>query len=245
MKKVVLFGATSAIAHEAARCFARRGAELLLVARNGEKLSVLQKDLETLGAAKVQTHVCDLVDIKDHESLLKTCGELLPEYDAILLAYGTLGDQGESEKDFSVAEQEFRTNFLSAASLVSRVANMFEARGSGQIAVITSVAGDRGRKSNYIYGTAKGALSIFLQGLRNRLSSTGVHVLTIKPGFVDTPMTAHIEKGPLFASAQAVGEGIYRAMERKKDVVYLPWFWRFIMLIIKAIPEPLFKRMSI
>jgi short-subunit dehydrogenase len=130
-------------------------------------------------------------------------------------------------------------------SLLTISANYFEQRRRGCIAVISSVAGDRGRKSNYVYGTAKAALTTFLQGLRNRLSSSGVTVVTVKPGFVATPMTAHMKSGLLTASPQAVGQGIYEAMMKKKDVVYLPWFWQPIMFIVKSIPESVFKRLSL
>ena len=130
-------------------------------------------------------------------------------------------------------------------SFLTPVANYFEKLQKGTIAVGSSVAGDRGRQSNYLYGTAKGAKTIFLQGLRNRLTKSGVQVLTIKPGFVDTPMTAHIEKGPLFVDPEVIAQGIMKAIKNKRDVVYLPFFWRWIMLIIKLIPEKIFKRLSL
>ena len=145
----------------------------------------------------------------------------------------------------SAAEAILRTNFLSAVSLITWLANYFEASKQGTLAVISSVAGDRGRKSNYVYGASKGALNIFLDGVRNRIDRAGVNVLTIRPGFVDTPMTAHIPKGPLFASPAQVAEGILAAVERRKDVVYLPGFWRPIMFLIRNIPERVFKKMNL
>jgi short-subunit dehydrogenase len=130
-------------------------------------------------------------------------------------------------------------------ALATVLANRFEAQRSGSIAVISSVAGDRGRQSNYVYGAAKGAVTLLLQGLRNRLSKSGVQVLTIKPGFVDTPMTAEFKKGALWAKPDDIAHGIVSAIDRRRDVVYLPGFWRLIMLIIRHIPEPIFKRMSL
>ena len=151
------------------------------------------------------------------------------------IAHGTLGDQQKSAEDYTVAERELRTNLLSVISLLTPIANYFEEQKSGVIAVISSVAGDRGRQSNYVYGTAKGGLNIFLQGLRNRLNPAGVCVLTIKPGFVDTPMTEGIKKNPLFASPETIAKGIYTAIAAKRDIVYLPWFWFWIALAIAAV----------
>jgi short-subunit dehydrogenase len=156
-----------------------------------------------------------------------------------------LGDQKACEQDFSLAEKEIRTNFLSCVSLLTLISNEMEKEKAGTIAVISSVAGDRGRQSNYIYGSAKGALNLFLQGLRNRMYPLGVRVLTIKPGFVDTPMTAAFKKNILFAKPDQIARGIVKAIDRKKDVVYLPFFWWGIMAIIKAIPEWIFKRLKL
>ena len=138
-----------------------------------------------------------------------------------------------------------QTNALSVISLLTLLANHFEQQRHGCIAVISSVAGDRGRQSNYVYGTAKGALSIFLQGLRNRLHKSGVQVLTVKPGFVDTPMTASLPKGPLWATPEKVAEDIDKAIENKRNVLYTPSFWFLIMAIIKSVPESIFKRLSL
>jgi decaprenylphospho-beta-D-erythro-pentofuranosid-2-ulose 2-reductase len=245
MSKIVICGATSAIAMETAKIYAARGSEFFLIARNGSKLATIADDLRVRGANKVETAIADLTDFSCHQKLIDQAASALPDFDIFLIAHGTLGDQSECERDFSLAEKELNSNFLSKASLLTIVANRFESAKKGTIAVITSVAGDRGRKSNYIYGTAKGATNIFLQGLRNRLYSSGVNVITIKPGFVDTPMTASIKKSPLFAQPQAIAQGIVRAIDRRKDVVYLPWFWLFIMLIIRHIPERIFKRLSL
>ncbi len=245
MKKIVILGATSAIAQSVARNFAADGASLLLVGRDEQRLTAVAGDIVARGASEVQTYVCDLADHGNHEALFQAVPQKLPCFDTILIAYGTLGDQEKSQASFDVFKKEFDTNFLSVVSILEHFARVFEESGAGTLAVISSVAGDRGRKSNYAYGTAKGALSLYLQGLRNRLFSSGVDVITIKPGFVDTPMTAHIEKGPLFASSESVGRNIYQAMKKKRNVAYVPWFWRYIMTIIKLIPECIFKRLSI
>jgi len=161
------------------------------------------------------------------------------------VAYGTLSNQTTCTKNVAETIKEFTVNCTSVISLLTLLANHFEQQRKGSLAVITSVAGDRGRQSNYVYGAAKGAVSIFLQGLRNRLNPFGVTVLTLKLGFVDTPMTAHIPKNPLFANPQAVGKRIYKAVKTQEDVVYIPSFWRPIMAMITHIPERIFKRLEL
>ena len=245
MKNILIIGATSAIAQETARCYAAHGANLYLIGRNEQKLSDMQADLKGRGASEVTTAQADLLDTALHNRLIDKAWEKLRQIDGVLIAHGTLGDQTEAEADYATAEKEFQSNMLSAISLLTPIANKMEIQRCGVIATITSVAGDRGRQSNYIYGAAKAGLNTYLQGLRNRLSPHGVTVLTIKPGFVDTPMTADLDKGPLFASAQKVGSGIHKAMKKKKDVVYLPGFWWGIMCIIKCIPESIFKKLKL
>ncbi len=243
--KILIIGATSAIAHETAKCFARDGAELFLVARSGEKLEAVQNDLKVRGAKRAESYLLDISELDRHQQMIESAIETLDGLDMALIAHGTLGDQRLSQENVTKALEEFTTNCTSVISLLTLLANYFEPRKRGCIAVISSVAGDRGRQSNYVYGAAKGAVTLFLQGLRSRLAKSGVAVVTIKPGFVDTPMTASIRKGPLFASPRKVGEGIYHAMLKGKEVVYLPWFWRPIMFIVKSIPEPVFKKLSI
>ena len=245
MKNILILGATSAIAEETARIFANRGDTLCLVARDESKLESIQRDLEVRGARQVSTLCFDLNDTHRHQQLLTDAISALGKIDIVLLAYGTLGDQEKCEQDFTVTMQELQTNCLSVLSLLTLLANELEKQKSGCIAAISSPAGDRGRQSNYVYGSAKGALSVFLQGMRNRLFKAGVQVITIKPGFVDTPMTRHFKKGLLWVSPSVIALGIVRAIDRKKDIVYLPFFWRYIMLIIKLIPERLFKRLSL
>jgi len=243
--RVLIIGATSAIAHETAKHFAKDGAHLFLVARSAEKLAAVADDLKVWGAKSIETSVQDLSDLESHESMLEQAISTLAGLDVLLIAHGTLGDQKKCQLSVAETMRELNTNALSVISLLTIAANYFEQQSRGTIAVISSVAGDRGRKSNYVYGTAKAAVTTFLQGLRNRLSSSGVTVLTIKPGFVSTPMTAGLKQGPLFASSATVGKGIYTAIQKRKDVVYLPAFWRLIMLIVKTIPEPIFKKLSV
>jgi decaprenylphospho-beta-D-erythro-pentofuranosid-2-ulose 2-reductase len=248
MARIAIFGATSAIATACARRWLSEGNSLFLVGRNPDKLRVLVDDLSVRkGPTQLLAQVCvDLNDLERHEGLLTEAQRALGGLDVLLVAHGSLPDQKACERSVHVTLDELHTNALSVISLVTLAANLFQTAGHGTIAVISSVAGDRGRQSNYIYGTAKGMVSLFLEGLRNRLSRSGVRVVTIKPGFVDTPMTAHLEKkGPLWAQPQAIARGIARAVNGQRDVVYLPGIWRWIMLIIRHIPEPIFKRMSL
>jgi len=245
MRKILVCGATSAIARETARLFARDGDRLFLVGRNAEKLHAIARDLEVRGARQSVCFVADLNDFDRHETIIRNAMESLDGLDTVLVAHGTLSDQEACEKEYRIAEQELRTNFLSVVSLITPIANIFEKQGYGTIAVISSVAGERGRQSNYVYGTAKGAVSLFLQGLRNRLHTKGVHVLTVKPGFVDTPMTEHLPKNILFVQPEDIAKGIYMAITKKKDTVYLPGYWRLIMALIKKIPEANFKRLRL
>jgi len=246
VKRVLIFGATSAIARAAARLFAERGDRLYLVARDPAKLEVTANDLRVRGAPEVASAVADLNDFEGHPALVQGAWQALGgQVDVVLVAHGTLSDQSLCEKDFSAARRELETNFLSVVSLLTDVANRMEAQRSGTIAVISSVAGDRGRRSNYLYGTAKGATTIFLQGLRARLFHAGVAVVTIKPGFVDSPMTADLKKNPLYSSPERVARDIVGGIDKGRDVVYTPAFWRIVMGLIGVVPERLFKRLKL
>lgn len=245
MSNILILGATSAIAQSFSRRYAGNGHRLYLIARNQPRLESIADDLRVRGADEVITAAMDLSDITCHTACLQSVSSKLGKIDIVLIAYGSLGDQHECEKDAGKTLDEFNTNCLSVISLLTLLANSMEQQASGCIAVISSVAGDRGRQSNYIYGAAKGALTVFLQGLRNRLARNNVQVLTIKPGFVDTPMTRDFDKGLLWVSPDVIARGIDRAVKNRKDIVYLPFFWRYIMLIIKLIPERIFKRLSL
>lgn len=242
---ILALGATSAIAEATLRLFAERGARFYLVGRSQEKLDAVAADLHTRGAAGVATCVMDLDNTSAHPAMLAAAAQSLGMIEMALLAHGILGDQAEAQASYGAAEAILHTNLLSAVSLITWLANYFETMGKGTLAVISSVAGDRGRRSNYVYGASKGALSIFLDGVRSRLDRRGVHVLTIKPGFVATPMTAHVEQGPLFAQPSQVAKGIVKAVENRRDVVYLPAFWAVIMLIVRLVPRPLFKKLNV
>lgn len=241
--RVLVLGATSSIAIATMR-LAALNTHFMLVARNPDRLTAVAQDLLTRGALAVETWVMDLDDTSAHPQMLATAAERLGRIDLALIAHGVLGDQQAAEADFEIAEGILHTNFISTVSLLTWLGNYFQAQRGGTLAVISSVAGDRGRKSNYVYGASKGALNIFLEGLRNRIDRDGVQVLTIKPGFVATPMTAHVPHNALFASPGQVAHGILRAIERRRDVVYVPWFWAGIMLLVRAIPGVRFKKMN-
>ena len=245
MRKVLIVGATSAIAEATARRLAERGERLFLIARNGARLAAIAADLRTRGAVAVGEAVADLNDMARHAELIGQARAAMGGLDTILIAHGNLSDQKACERSVEATMRDLQTNFLSAVSLLTHIANDFEAQGHGCIAVISSVAGDRGRMSNYVYGTAKGALTIFMQGLRQRLHRAGVQVLTIKPGFVDTPMTRDFKKGLLWVGPDRIARGIVGAIDGNKSVVYLPGFWRGIMAGIGAIPERVFCRLSL
>lgn len=246
--KILVYGATSAIAQALMKIWATNGScQFILVGRSASKLQAVCDDLKTRGAQKAIPLVSDMEDTDPscHDRSFNEARKELGDVDILLVAHGTLSNQTACAHDFSIAEKEFRVNFLSYVAILGAAANAMEARGKGKIIAISSVAGDRGRQSNYYYGAAKAGLSTFLQGLRNRLSPFGIQVLTVKPGFIDTPMTAHLPKGPLFVSPEVAANCIARACDRRCNVVYVPGFWRLIMLIICHIPERIFMKMKL
>jgi NAD(P)-dependent dehydrogenase (short-subunit alcohol dehydrogenase family) len=241
MRRILVLGATSAIAQAFARRAAEQGDRLCLVGRDPAKLDAVLADLKVRGAEDATSVAADLADSSGHEALLAQADLELGGFDTVLVAHAVLTDQALAQRDPSVLRRDLDANFTSAASLLTHAANLLEGRRRGTLAVISSVAGDRGRRSNYAYGAAKAALSTFTDGLRHRLVASGVNVLTIKPGLVDTPMTAHLPKGPLYASAEFVGRAIHRSLDRS-GVLYLPSFWRLVMLVVRHLPEPIFLR---
>ncbi len=246
MKTVLIIGASSKIASETAKIFAEKNYKIILSGRDLQKLDSVKKDiLAYYPQSFIENHIIDILNYNSHKEFLNQIISQYGEIDIVLIAYGTLANQKLIENDFEKIKKEFEINLLSIISLTTIFAEYFEKMKKGTIAVISSVAGNRGRQSNFIYGTSKGAVSIYLQGLRNCLYKSNVQVLTIKPGFVDTPMTADINKNFLFAQAKDIAIGIVKAIENKKDIVYLPSFWRLIMFIIKIIPEKIFKRLSL
>jgi decaprenylphospho-beta-D-erythro-pentofuranosid-2-ulose 2-reductase len=227
-----------------ARQLAARGTALVLWGRSAERLEIVASDLRIRYGVKVFTEAFDLNDTSTHQAALQRAVAAQGALDLALICHGNLPDQSKCEESFATAEQALLVNCLGPLSFLTVLGNYFASQGRGCLAAISSVAGDRGRQSNYVYGTGKAALSTFLAGLRNRLYPKGVHVLTIKPGFVDTPMTAHLKKGPLFASPDKVARDIIRAVDTGACVIYTPWFWRWIMLIIRLIPESIFRKLK-
>jgi len=245
VRRILVAGATSAIAEATCRRFAAQGDGLFLLARNGAKLEAVAADLRLRGAAHVGTLALDMLQYDRHAEAIERAVDALGGLDVALVAYGSLPVQRACEASAERTRREIEVNFTSVASFLTLLAGRFEASGAGTLAAISSVAGDRGRASNYTYGAAKAGLDAFLSGLRNRLHAHGVHVLTIKPGFVDTPMTAQLRKNALWATPDDIARGIVRAIERRRAVVYLPPFWRPIMLVVRAIPEALFVRLKL
>jgi decaprenylphospho-beta-D-erythro-pentofuranosid-2-ulose 2-reductase len=243
--RVLIIGATSAIAGETAKAYAADRARLFLTGRNPGKLASVADDLRVRGATQVGTAVLDVSQIARHREVIDSAIATLGGLDVALIAHGMLPDQAGCQERVADSIEARPDNFTAPIALLPELANYFDAQRSGCIAVITSVAGDRGRQSNYVYGAAKGGVERFLQGLRNRLHQSGVAVVTIKPGSVATPMTATMKKNPLFANPQRVGRGIHRAIERRRDVVYIPWFWRPLMAVIRSLPERIFKRLHL
>lgn len=246
MRKILVLGANSAIARACARRFVGAGHALFLVGRDPSKLAATLADLEVRrGGGPVHGRAADLTETAGHAALIAEARAALGGLDTVLVAHGELGVQAEAERSDAAARAIFETNLLSPVALLTRLANDFAAEGRGCLAVITSVAGDRGRGSNYVYGAAKGGLSIFLGGLRNRLAASGVSVVDLKLGIVETPMTAGRRKGLLWATPDQVARRIVLAVERGEDIVYAPWFWRWIMLVIRSVPERIFKRLRL
>ncbi|HEX8707282.1 MAG TPA: SDR family oxidoreductase [Pyrinomonadaceae bacterium] len=242
---VLILGATSAIARATAASFAARGYSLFLAGRDLAELERLASDLRIRYGTEVRCGHFDAEDYPAHARFLKEARAEMGGLRGVLLAFGYLGDQALALGDERERELIVARNFTGAVSVLEHCAAALEEEGGGFIIGISSVAGDRGRQSNYIYGSAKGALAIYLQGLRNRLARGGVHVMTVKPGFVDTAMTYGMEGLFLVASPRYIGERIVRAVEKGRDIVYLPWFWRYLMLVIRLIPEPAFKRLKL
>jgi decaprenylphospho-beta-D-erythro-pentofuranosid-2-ulose 2-reductase len=244
-RKILVLGATSGIAEATCRIWAAQGASFFLVARNQAKLAAVAADLKTRGASYVDTAVADLDDTDKHPELLAHAVNSLTGMDVAYLAHGILGDQAAAEQDFNTAAQILHTNFVAPVSLLTWLANYCVQRHAGTLAVISSVAGDRGRKSNYLYGSSKAGLSAFLAGLRNRIDREGVTVLTIKPGPTRTAMTTGMPKSEKFADVDAVAESIVSAIDKRKDNLYVPFQWQPIMFVIRNVPERIFKKLNL
>ena len=245
MKKILIIGATSLIAEHCARIWASRGSSFFLTGRDTLKLNIIANDLKIRGAKQVFTYCINFNDIDEHLSMINTADSELDGLDLVLVAYGTLSNQELCEKDVNMTISEINTNAISIISLLTHIANRFESAKAGKIAIISSVSGEKGRASNYVYGCAKAMVTTFASGLRQRLHKANVSVLTLKPGYVDTPMTAHKKKGLLWAKPAKAASIIVRAIDANKDEIYVPRFWWLILTVIKLIPNRLYKNIRL
>jgi decaprenylphospho-beta-D-erythro-pentofuranosid-2-ulose 2-reductase len=245
-RTVLILGATSAIARAVAGEFARRGYDLLLAGRDPGELDSLAADLAVRYGVKAEGLTFDGLALETHGAFVEACRKTSEDsLDGAVLCLGYLGDQSVAQKDLSETKRILDTNLLGPVSILSLMANHFEEKRGAFLCALSSVAGDRGRQSNYVYGAAKAGLSVFLQGLRNRLFRSGVRVITIKPGFVDTAMTFGRPGMFLVASPETIARRIVKAILKGEDLVYAPAFWRPVMLLIRLIPEKVFKRMRL
>ena len=247
MEKILIIGATSAIAEACARKFATEEKSLFLYGRDEKKLNEIGKDLLVRGAKKIFVGTFNAEEhLNQANEMIENAISKLNGFDTVVLAHGILPDQKKCEQSFTETKKVFEINCLSIVTYLTVLGEYFKKQHAGNIVVISSVAGDRIRKSNYIYGTSKGALSLFCDGLRSRLMENNINILTVKPGFVDTPMTAMIEsKGLLWAKPKKIADDIIKGIENNKVIVYTPWFWKWIMLIINIIPQFVFKRLHL
>lgn len=242
MSNILIFGATSRIAEMTARLFAARGDTLYLVARHEARLRAVAADLQLRGAARVEARPFEATDFSRQEAIVEDAWRSLGTVDVVLIAHGSLTDQKACRERPETIDHEMRLNASSVMCLSEHAAARLERQGQGSLVVLASVAGGRGRESNYTYGAAKAALIANCSGLRQRLAAKNVQVLTVMPGPVDSPMTAHMGKLPLLAGADVVARDIVAAIRSKRGVLYTPWFWRPIMMIIRHLPERVFCR---
>lgn len=242
-KPVLVIGARSDMALATAHKFAGRGHPIQLAARNAQSLEAERADIALRYNVEVTLHELDILDTASHGPFL----DALPEMPRIAIcAVGLMGTQDENAANMEAAAAVMRSNFEGPASLFGLLANAFEARGSGTLVGISSVAGERGRATNYIYGAAKAGFTAYLSGLRNRLASQGVHVVTVLPGFVDTKMTADLDlPEKLTAQPSEVADAIEAAVRTGKNVIYVRKIWWLVMAIIRNIPEAIFKKMKL
>jgi len=244
-KTTLILGAKSDIGKALFQKFAKEGFNLILAARKPH-LEDLKKEVTDLKIRyNIETTIAefDLLDFNSHNNFYNSL-EIKP--DVVIAVAGYLGDQEKAEINFTEAKKIIDTNYTGYVSILNIISNDFEKRENGFIIGISSVAGDRGRKSNYYYGSSKAAFTTYLSGLRNKLFNRGIKILTVKPGFVKTKMISDIKTSALLtATPKEVAEDIYKAFVKNKDVIYTKWFWKYIMLIIKHIPEMIFKKLSI
>lgn len=240
---MVIIGATSAIAHGVARLYAERGITFFLVGRNEEHLRAMASDLVARGAKGANVYIADLRMRDVHADIVRQSLADLGTVDVVFIAHGTMPDQRELNTDVDATLDCFMTNAVSIVSISHRYATALEAQGSGSLVVLSSVAGERGRQSNYTYGSAKAAVTAYYSGLRARLAPKGVHVLTVKPGPVDTPMTSGLAM-PLKATVGVVASDIARGIDKRVNVLYTPGVWRLVMAVVRALPESIFMKLK-
>ncbi len=242
-KNLLLLGATSDMAVAVARKFANEGFTITLAARNLDKLKPIENDISIRHNTKVNSVSFDALNFASHTTFYNALSQ---KPDVVVCVFGLLGDQLEAQTNWKACEEIIGSNYTGAVSILNVIANDFASRKKGVIVGISSVAGDRGRQSNYFYGSAKAGFTAYLSGLRNRLYAVGVHVVTVKPGFVKTKMIENMKTpAPITGTPSAVANKIYNAITKKKDVVYVLPIWWLIMLIIKSIPEGIFKKLKL
>ncbi len=243
--RIFVFGANSAICHEVLKLYAVKGAQFFLVGRNHQKLAAIADDLVARGGAIGGTASYDFNDWQQHEPCVMQGRECLGNIDIAIVAHGSLPDQAECETSSAAVKACMDDNFTSTAIIVQACAQQLSLQGRGTLAVISSVAGDRGRKSNYVYGAAKAGIDTLLQGLQGRFSGSAVRVVNIKPGMVISPMTADMQHSAIWSTPPAIAPAIYRAIARGSRVCYVPGYWRLIMLIIRSLPTAVLAKLPI
>ena len=242
---ILVIGATSAIARSISRLYAIKGAKIFLLARNEERLRESTVDLKLRGASDVKALNYNAENTNSHPKIVDAAVQFLGSIDIALICHGNLPNQGECQADYQKAEDAIRVNGLSVISLCTEIVNQLRTQKKGTLVVITSVAGERGRQPNFIYGAAKSMVSTYLQGLRGSLLKDNIHIVDVRPGLVDSPMTAHLKKGALWSSAESIAPSIIKGIRKKRSIIYTPWYWRLIMLLVCMIPEAIFKRIKI
>ena len=242
---ILVVGATSAIARSVARLYAVKNAKLLLLARDEERLRESAADLGLRGASDVKSLKYDALYAENHSKIVAAAVEFLGSIDIALICHGNLPNQKECQADYRKAEEAIRVNGLSVISLCTEIVSHLKKQQKGTLAVITSVAGERGRRPNFVYGAAKSMVSTYLQGLRGSLLEDNLHIVDVRPGLVISPMTAHLKKGPFWSSPESIAASIIKGISKKRHIIYAPSYWRLIMLIVSVIPETIFKRIKI
>tara|TARA_B100001996_G_scaffold291172_1_gene231382 strand:+ start:3959 stop:4693 length:735 start_codon:yes stop_codon:yes gene_type:complete len=243
--KIIIIGATSAIARSTARLYAEQNSQIFLVGRDGRRLRELKADLELRGANSIENLTLDITNCNEHANVINKSIQFLGHIDIAIICHGSLPDQKKCESNFREIEKAININGLTTISFCTEISKQLELQKAGTLAVITSVAGDRGRQPNFIYGAAKSMVSTYLQGLRGKLLPFDVHVIDIKPGLVDSPMTAKFEKGALWSTPELVAIDIVSGIKKKRHTIYTPSYWRFIMAAVCSIPEVIFKKIKI